>query len=477
MKQIPKFLGSLLHQPLMLSQDGQVKFDAFVDKVLASDVEVDEMAFGGKYQPKSAEELNYDVERGIGVLNVTGLLVDKYDPELKWWYGDEGVTSYEELIDNVDTLLEAGAHTIIQYNNSGGGQAYGVFETANLIRKKLDEKEAVMITYSDGITASAAFALASVSDEIVANPDSDVGSVGVVVSLLDTSKYMEELGIKRLFITAGKGKVPYNDKGEFTQDFLDEIQAGVDKTYNKFTSHISANRPITQEQLVEIGAKVFDADEALDVGYVDKTMTREEFSNYFEDALEQKGNGNKMSFLSKLTKTPKKENQSMSVDITIAEEKLAEVRTAIEAEYAPKLSQLEASLTQAKAEFETKISEKDAEVAALKASLEAFEKEKNDKAAEAEATKQATRLAQLKEVFGDVKGQELAAKYAELSDDLFNTTLEAVSGKAQAAAEELEEEEGDAGEELNLTPKTKEAAMAEHLAKKYGDKPTSPFTR
>jgi len=129
MKQIPKFLGSLLHQPLMLSQDGQVKFDAFVDKVLASDVEVDEMAFGGKYQPKSAEELNYDAKRGIGILNVTGLLVDKYDPELKWWYGDDGVTSYEELIDNVDTLLEAGAHTIIQYNNSGGGQAYGVFET------------------------------------------------------------------------------------------------------------------------------------------------------------------------------------------------------------------------------------------------------------------------------------------------------------------------------------------------------------
>jgi hypothetical protein len=39
------------------------------------------------------------------------------------------------------------------------------------------------------------------------------------------------------------------------------------------------------------------------------------------------------------------------------------------------------------------------------------------------------------------------------------------------------EEDGDAGEELDLTPKTKEAAMAEHLAKKYGDKPTSPFNR
>lgn len=475
MKQIPKFLGSLLHQPLLLSQDEQIRFKSFVNKVLDFEVEVDENLLLEGYEPSSIEELEYNPKTGIGVINVTGMLVDKYDPFLKYYYG---ATSYEELTTDVKTMLDAGAHTIIQYNNSGGGQAYNLFNTANSIRSMLDEKEAVMITYSDGITASAAFGLAAVSDEIVANPDSSVGSVGVVVSLLDTSKYMEKEGFKQIFITAGKGKVPFDkETGEYAKDFLAEIQAGVDKTYNKFTSHISANRPITQEQLVEIGAKVFDADEALDVGYVDKTMTREEFSDYFEDALEQKGNGNKMFFLDKFTKTPKKETQSMSHDNPIAEEKLAEVRSAIEAEYAPKLSELEASLTQAKAEFEAKISERDAEVVALKASLASFEKEKADKAAEAESAKQATRLSQLKEVFGDVEGEKLSTAYAKLPDEVFEATLSVVSGKAKAAAESLEEEDGDAGEELVIKPKTKEAAMAEHLAEKYGDKPTSPFKR
>jgi len=469
MKQIPKFLSSLLHEPMLLSDEGHIKFDAFIDKVLNSN-EVYDQSLYSSYTPKTIDQLEFDADSGIGVVNVTGLLVDKYDPELKWWYGEDGVTSYQELVDDVATLLEAGAHTIIQYSYTGGGQVYNAFNTSNRIRNMLDEKDAVMITYSDGITASGGIVLAAPSDEIVAHPDSRVGSVGVVVSLLDTSKYMEELGVKRIFITAGKNKVHLNEKGEFTKEYLEELQVGVNKTYEKFVSHITDNRPTTREQLIEVGAKVFDADDALKVGYVDKIMTPEEFANYFES---DKPKGTQMSILDKFTKTPKKETQSMSHDNPIAEEKLAEVRSAIEAEYAPKLSELEASLTQAKAEFEAKISERDAEVVALKASLAAFEKEKADKAAEAESAKQATRLAQLKEVFGDVEGEKLSTAYAKLPDEVFEATLSVVSGKVGS----LEEEDGDAGEELDLTPKTKAETMAKFLAEKHGNKPTSPFKR
>lgn len=469
MKQIPKFLNNLANTPLMLSADAQLKLDAMIDKVLNSDVVIDEMAFTKSYTPKTIEQLEYDAERGIGVVNVTGLLVDKYDPELKWWYGDDGVTSYEELSDNIDTLLEAGAHTIIQYNNSGGGQAYNVFETANSIRKKLDEKEAVMITYSDGITASASFALASVSDEIIAHPDSDVGSVGVVVSLLDTSEYMKNLGLKREFITAGKGKVPYDKDGKFTKEFLDDIQAGVDETYDKFTSHISSNRPITKEKLVEVGAKVFSSKEAQSVGYIDKRMTKEEFSNYFEDELNNKGNT--MSFLDKLTKANKE--TKMSHDKPNAEEQLATVRTAVEAEYAGKLTELQNQLTQARAEFESKISEKDAEVEALKQSLREYEAEKAAKA-EAEATAKAeARVTKLKELLGDAKGEALAKAYETLSDEVFESTVSALSATVKTQNEELEEEEGGEGAEV-ITHKSAleeaNARAAAEIAKQFGKK-------
>ena len=44
--------------------------------------------------------------------------------------------------------------------------------------------------YVDGLSASAAFLWSSIADEIVARPDSEIGSVGVVVQLVNNSKML-----------------------------------------------------------------------------------------------------------------------------------------------------------------------------------------------------------------------------------------------------------------------------------------------
>lgn len=431
MKKIPQFLQSLLCQPLLLSQDAQVKLDNFINSILSSDLSPNEEMFVGQYVPKTAQELGYDAKDGIGIINVTGMLIDKYDAELKYWYGDS-ITSYEELVSDVKTLLDAGAHTIIQYNNSGGGMAYGAFESANKIRNMLDEKEAVMITYSDGVTASAAFALAAPSDVLISNPDSRVGSVGVVVSLLDTSKYMEDLGLKRIFITAGKGKVPLNDKGEFTKDFLDEIQAGVNYTYDKFVKHIVDNRSITKEKLIEVGAKVFYGDEALSVGYVDNLMTRDEFLNYFEGELHK---GKTMSFLDKLL-NKKMKDETMS-------DKPEDVQATLEASFEALKQEMVVEFEKARAAYEEKANQEkeslNAEIAELKAALGV--KEENEKTLKAQA-----RVAELATFLGDEKAAELSAKFSETDDATFALMVGVLKTQHEAVASKLEVEIGGEGE-------------------------------
>jgi len=469
-KNIQSFLRKMHNTPHLMTTEEFSLVEALVEAELSNTAE-QEASLYCEAEERDIDDLQYNEDTKIGFLPIVGTLVY----EDSWWYS----TSYQGTLADAKTMLEAGATTLVMDIDSGGGFAYGMMESASLLRRMVDEYGAKLIAYNDGISASAAYGFPCVAHEFITNPDAETGSIGVVVSLMDWSEYDKKNGIKRIYITAGDGKVPYDKDGKFTKEFLEEIQNKVDSTYERFVSHVAQYRDISEEDIKALGAKVYDSGEALEAGLVDKVMTREEFFNYLADEYESKEKEESMAISTIFTKskTPKKENQSMSHDSPIAEEKLAEVRTAIEAEYAPKLTQLEASLTKAKEEFEATVSAKDVELAALKASLEAFEKEKNDKAAEAEANKQATRIASLKEVFGDVEGEKLAAVYAQLSDDVFKATLEAVSGKAKAAAEELEEEEGDAGEELNLAPKTKEAAMAEHLAKKYGDKPTSPFTR
>lgn len=456
----------LLYTPLAMSEKEKLKLEQQFSYSLDSDFEVDkDLKMFGDYKPKTIENLEYNPDTGIGVIQVSGLLVDKYDPFMKYFYG---ATSYEEILDDTQTMLDAGAHTIVQYNDSGGGQAYNLFASAKELRNRLDSAGAQMITYSDGITASAAFGLAAVSDKIVANPDSEIGSVGVVISLLDTSEYMKNLGISRKFITAGKNKVPFDDDGKFTQDFLDELESGVQATYQTFKSHISSYRPVSDAQLEEVGAKVFSAKEAKDFGYIDEQMTREEFAEYLADIVEQKGTN--VSILSKYIKKTQstKETPSMSNDNQIAEAQMAEVRASVEAQYAPKLTELEANLTKAKAEFETQLSQKDAEVEALKASLQAIEDEKKE-------AKSAARLSQLTEIFGDVKGKELSTKFEALTDTAFSETVALLSGVQTKADQKLEKEDGSEGEPVDAKPKTREEAMAEYLAKKQTNAVQKPF--
>ena len=59
------------------------------------------------------------------------------------------------------------------------------------------------------MACSVYYALIAQCDEVIANPDAIVGSIGCCVALTDVSKAMEMEGVKRIFITSGSNKVPF----------------------------------------------------------------------------------------------------------------------------------------------------------------------------------------------------------------------------------------------------------------------------
>jgi ClpP class serine protease len=134
---------------------------------------------------------------------------------------------------------------------------------ANDIRAILDANNIYSIGYADTVAASAAYALISICDEVIANPSADVGSIGCVVALLDTSKAYEQAGLKRIFITSGENKVPFAEDGSFKEEFLDEIQESVDKLNAEFAAHVSKYTGLSVDAIMGFEAKCFDADEAL----------------------------------------------------------------------------------------------------------------------------------------------------------------------------------------------------------------------
>ena len=211
----------------------------------------------------------------VGTLNVSGSLMYR-----KGSMGADcrELTSYEGLKQQTQSMIDEGVESIVMMVDSGGGMAYGMFAAADYIKKITREAGVKTTAYVDGVSYSAAYGLSVLADEIVVNPQASVGSVGVVVALYNDSKMLEKAGVTRQFVFAGENKIPFdNATGEFTDKFLEELQKSVNKTYTSFTRHISSNRDISEQAVIDTQASVFDAEEALDLGLVDKIMSLEDF--------------------------------------------------------------------------------------------------------------------------------------------------------------------------------------------------------
>jgi len=239
----------------------------------------------GDEEPDDIDD--FDPEMGVGVIDITGALT--YKPV----YGLCGKVgcSYESILEQAEELIEAGVDTIVLNIDSGGGQGYGAFECSNELRQMCDDSGVMLVAYNDGLCASAAYVFACVADIVVSNPYAETGSIGVLIALLNDSKALEQEGYSRTFITAGDSKVPFAADGSWREGFLEDLQTKVDSLYEDFVSHVAQYTAMTPETIKGTEAKTFMAQDALDLGLINKIMTRSEFVQYVLDQTKGASDG------------------------------------------------------------------------------------------------------------------------------------------------------------------------------------------
>lgn len=212
----------------------------------------------------------------VGIINVHGSLTNK--PVVSMC-GDAG-TSYAGLLSQMTQAIEAGCKTVVLDIDSGGGEAFNCFQTADALRAMADSSGVYLISYVQSMAASAAYALAVCADEVICHPQGQVGSIGVLVSLMNDSKALEQKGYTRSFVTAGANKIPFDANGEFRDGFLSEIQTRVDELYGQFCEHVSHYTGMSVDAVKETEASVFSGPAGLKMGLVNSIMTNEAFADY-----------------------------------------------------------------------------------------------------------------------------------------------------------------------------------------------------
>ena len=402
-----------------------------------------------EYEAYRLSELGINPQTMVGVLDISGTLMYR-----KGSMGADctELVSYESLKEQTANMIEAGVKQIILNVDSNGGMAHALFSTANYISKLAKENGVRTVAYVDGNAYSAAYGLTVLADEIVAHPQASVGSVGVVVALYNDSKALDKAGIKRQFVFAGGNKIPFdNSTGEFTDKFLSDLQKSVNRTYNMFVKHVASYRGISEQAVIDTQASVYDVEEALQLGLIDKVMELEDFELVYGLKTPNNNATGFNKYLEAVDDNFKQEgNMPKDKDITEAEMlSLEQVQEQLNLVIAEK-EQLNTALVDVQACYEATKEQLEvmkvelAEVQQAKAQLE------SEKAQAELDARVAQRTAKLESALGADNEQvaKLLATTENLSDEQFDVIAQSLTVTQQAQQEQFAELGGEGQESV-----------------------------
>lgn len=206
-------------------------------------------------------------KRGIAHIHVFGVL----GPKLTKLEKACGTTDYGELSEELAEARE-NARGVMLHIDSPGGYAQGNMEAAYALAETA--RAMPVVAHTDGMMCSAAYAIGVGASSIFATPSADVGSIGVIIPLVDRSGQWEQQGIKPAYITHTGGDL--KDAGyppSFTQEHIEFFQTLVDDTFGLFRAHVLNHRDVSAEAM---RGQYFMAERAQSENLIDEVGSPEE---------------------------------------------------------------------------------------------------------------------------------------------------------------------------------------------------------
>lgn len=203
----------------------------------------------------------YDLADGIATISIDGPMMkgsSKY-----------GGTSTVDMRDAIrKAVKDEAVKAIILHVDSPGGTVAGTSELAADVRAANAAKP--VFTHVEDLCASAAYWVASQTRNIQATATSEIGSIGVVMQLADTSGAYEKEGIQVHTLSTGAFKGAGFDGAPVTAEHLAYFQSRLDDLYGHFLNAVKSGRGMSIENVRSAAdGKVFGAEKAKEMGLID----------------------------------------------------------------------------------------------------------------------------------------------------------------------------------------------------------------
>lgn len=201
-----------------------------------------------------------------------------------------GVTYGYDIKDELVRLAdEKEGDGVILEIHSPGGTIYGTQAIVDGVAYYKEKTGNPVVAYVGSIAASGGYWAATSADAVIADSGTGVGSIGVIqgpfkhYDAVLNENYGAFLGgvetkngITTEYITAGNSKDLGNPYRPLSDIERSKLQKGVDNAYSLFVAQVAKARNITEQEVrEEIGAFVYDEQQAKEIKLIDEVGSKE----------------------------------------------------------------------------------------------------------------------------------------------------------------------------------------------------------
>lgn len=154
--------------------------------------------------------------------------------------------------------------------DSPGGSALA----SDLIWRQIQNCKKPIVASMGDVAASGGYYIAMGCDEIVAEPGTLTGSIGVVGGKIAVGGLMEKVGVTTDVISRGKNSGMFSSTDRFSESEREAFRKSMEVIYDQFTSKAAEGRGMDVERLKELaGGRVWTGRQAEQKGLVDSLGT------------------------------------------------------------------------------------------------------------------------------------------------------------------------------------------------------------
>lgn len=182
-----------------------------------------------------------------------------------------------EARETLDALKKHAANdtvkAIVIRINSPGGAIAPSQEIYSAIRRTRADSKKPIVASMDSVAASGGYYIAAACDQIVANPGTITGSIGVILQWFNTKELIQWAKLKPETITSGPLKDAGSPFRELTESERQYFQSIVTQLHSQFVRDVAKGRSakLKPEEVARIAdGRVFTGEQALELKLVDE---------------------------------------------------------------------------------------------------------------------------------------------------------------------------------------------------------------